>query len=115
VVAAELKGLKEGVKSSDEDEVLLFKGSVRSTNRAKANAFGEHYASVSNIKIPRTHRSTKKEISKAFRAMGPDREEGDTITLQEVHAARDDINGKKAAGPDNLHPKLLKNLPGSAV
>ena len=44
---------------------------------------------------------------------GPVSEDGMSVTLDEVRAALNEMDGGKAAGPDGLNPRMLKRLPES--
>ena len=46
---------------------------------------------------------------------GPVSEDGMSVTLDEVRAALNEMDGGKAAGPDGLHPRMLKRLPESMI
>ena len=46
---------------------------------------------------------------------GPVSEDGGSVTLDEVRTALNEMDGGKAAGPDGLHPRMLKRLPESMI
>ena len=107
-----LKSLKGGKTKNDADRILLYRGKGHVSKRSKANAFVAEYASVSKIHIPKEYSTAKKKIANRMRQMkGVPKEEEQTIRLKELKEAIDDMDGSKAAGPDMIHPRLLKNLP----
>ena len=84
------------------------------TDRAKANAFVSMYERVSRVHVPRGRRM-KAHVNSILRSPGPEPEDSSPITLAEVQLALDEMAGGKAAGPDGIHPRLLKMLPTEAL
>ena len=84
------------------------------TARAKANAFVSMYERVSRVSVPRGRRM-KARVNSILRSPGPEPEDSAPITVAEVQLALDEMVGGKAAGPDGLHPRLLKMLPAEAL
>lgn len=111
-----LKCLKGCNGKTDKDAILVYDGKGYISRKSKANAFIKEYAKVSNVKIPKEYGNTKKLIARKMRATkGAIREEEQDISQNEVIAALNDMKGNKAAGPDHIHPRLLKYLPTKAV
>ena len=107
-----LKKLKNREAKKDEGSVLKHRGKGYADDKAKANAFATEYSMISKLKVPKERRQTKKKTAKIFREREKEeREEDGGITMQEMVKALDKMDSKKAAGPDDIHPKLLKNLP----
>ena len=50
-----------------------------------------------------------------LRAEGPQPEDSMPISIEEVEAALAAMDGGRAAGPDGVHPRLLKELPREAL
>ena len=95
-------------------EALIEGGRVLETDRQKAEGFVRVYEKVSRVKVPKGRRM-KARVNGELRKEGPEPEESAPITVEEVSAALKEMDGSKAAGPDGLHPRLLKNLPGVAL
>ena len=113
-VMRQLRGKKSPDKSG---EVLIHRGRGIAGGRAKANAFMEEYARVSRVRVPKglqVARSTKKEVAKTLRNYEP-REEDTELTLEEVQTALQRLDDRKASGPDDIHPRLLRMLPPEGV
>ena len=104
---------KEGEKR--EGEVLVHKGKGMVTPRAKAQAFVKEYAEVSRYKIPKSHRGMKRKVSEIKRGEGPEDEQSSVLSLEEVMEGLRVMDERKAAGPDDIHPRLLKRLPEVAI
>ena len=95
-------------------EMLRVGDRVLVTARAKANAFVSMYERVSRVPVPRGRR-LKASVNRILRSPGPEPEDSAPISLAEVRLALDEMAGSKAAGPDGLHPRLLKMLPSEAL
>ena len=81
---------------------------------AKSNAFVSMYERVSRVQVPRRRRM-KARVNGVLRSPGPEPEDSAPITLTEVKAALEEMAEGKAAGPDGLHPRLLRMLPAEAL
>jgi len=97
-------------------EALKYQGRLLLSDRAKANAFVKVYEKVSRVEVPKDRR-LKKELNERLRGMsvGPQRSDCLPVSLDEVYDALRDMDGCKAAGPDGLHPRMLKSLPDSMI
>ena len=95
-------------------EALLHDGRVLVSAKAKADAFVKVYEKVSRVHVPRESRM-KKRLNACLRSEGPEPEDSVPITLEEVEAALTALDGGRAAGPDGVHPRLLKELPKEAL
>ena len=87
------------------------------TDRQKAEGFCREYEEVSRIKVPKEKKGMKRKLNRTLRdARGElQSSQSSQLTLNEVLMALDDLDGAKAEGPDQLHPRLLKNLPKEAI
>jgi hypothetical protein len=103
---------REGEKK--EGEVLVHKGKGMVTPRAKAEAFVKEYAGVSRFEIPRSHRGMKMRVCDRKRSGVEDEQSGE-LSLGEVVEGLRAMDERKAAGPDDIHPRLLKRLPEVAI
>ena len=101
------KGGKRGEMLRDGERMVM-------SARAKANAFVKMYESVSRVKVPRGRRM-KARVNGVLRSPGPEPEDSAPITVSEVRAAWKCLAEGKAAGPDGLHPRLLRKLPEEAL
>jgi ribonuclease HI len=110
-----LNRLKERKSSGTGDSVLRHKGKGYSGNLAKANAFAREYASVSTLKIPKADRGLKVQVCKRLRRPAPGGEDGLPFTLREIEEALTQVKEGKAAGPDFIHPRLLRKLPPAGI
>ena len=113
-----LKRLKgKGESGKDQDTVLVHEEKGYATDKAKANAFTKEYAKVSSLKIPSRGRQVKDEVNRELRRGKniPEEVEGREVRISEVKAALESIDGSKAAGPDFVHPRLLKELPEEGI
>ena len=93
---------------------MWYNGKELDTPKKKADAFVTEYEKVSRRKIPREAKM-KKKVNEWLRQEQSLMEESGEITLQEVEEALRGMDGSKVAGPDGLHPRLLKELPEVAV
>jgi ribonuclease HI len=114
-VLRQLRGKKPPDRSG---EMLVHRGRGIAGGRAKANAFVEEYARVSRVRVPKelqSARNTKKLVARHFREADVPTEEDAEITLEEVQAALQCLDERKASGPDEIHPRLLRMLPLEGV
>jgi ribonuclease HI len=110
-----VKGAKKGKGPGGRTGEMLRVGErMVVTARAKANAFVGMYERVSRVCVPRGRRM-KAIVNSILRSPGPEPEDSVAITLPEVRAALEEMAEGKAAGPDGLHPRLLKMLPVEAL
>ena len=95
--------------SSASNEALFHKGKTITTNRAKADAFAKHYASVSSLTFSKAERNEIREIKKKIHAPGPDIQV-QPFTKKELKAALRKMKRKGAPGCDDIPPAFLKEL-----
>jgi ribonuclease HI len=111
VVRGAKRGRERGGRSG---EMLRVGERVLVTARAKANAFVSMYERVSRVTVPRGRR-LKARLNSILRSPGPESEDSSPITVAEVKSALEEMAAGKAAGPDGLHPRLLRMLPVEAL
>ena len=105
---------KKGGSSGRQGEMLREGDRVLVSARAKANAFVKMYERVSRVRVPRGRR-LKARVNGALRSPGPEPGDSASITISEVRSALKSMAAGKAAGPDGLHPRLLRKLPDEAL
>ena len=107
-----MKSLNGSARAQDW-KTLVYKGREYVSDKAKASAFLQEYATVSGRKSDLTSRSTVREVrSGAHRLLGSLRQELEqAFTPEELAAAMKTVKAGKAGGPDGVAPDLLKHLP----
>jgi hypothetical protein len=93
---------------------LVHDGRVLVSARKKAEAFVKEYERVSRVRVPREFRM-KKMLNGCLRMEGPEREDSSPVTFEEVETTLAEMDGGRSAGPDGIHPRLLRNLPKEAL
>ena len=83
------------------------------SDKAKASAFIQEYATVSGRKSDRSSRRAVRELRSGVRRLlaSPRQELEQTFTPEELTAALKTVKAGKAGGPDGVAPDLLKHLP----
>ena len=110
-----VKGVKRGRGPGPRSgEMLRVGDKMLASAGAKADAFVKMYERVSRVTVPRERRM-KAIVNGILRSLGPEPEDSAAITLVEVQEALKEMDEGKAAGPDGLHPRLLKMLPVEAL
>ena len=110
-----INGIKRRMGPGNRNgEALESEGRNLTTAKEKAEGFIRAYEKVSRVKIPRG-RGMKKALNSRLRCAGPEQEESCPIELEEVKEALRLMEGNKSAGPDGVHPKLLRQLPEEAL
>ena len=110
-----VRGAKRSRASGRKDgEMLRVGDKLLVTARAKANEFVKVYERVSRVVVPRGRRM-KARVNGILRSPGPEPGDCAPITVSEVRAALENMAEGKAAGPDDLHPRLLRMLPDEAL
>ena len=95
--------------SSAPNEALCHKGKTLTTNKAKADVFAQHYASVSTLSFNKAERDEIRNIKKKIHAPGPDIQLP-PLTMQEMKAALRKMKRRGAPGCDDIPPAFLKEL-----
>ena len=102
-----------GPARAQDGKTLVYKGREYVSDKAKASAFIQEYATVSGQKSDRSSRRAVRELrSDVRRLLGSPRQELEqTFTPEELAAALKTVKAGKAGGPDGVAPDLLKHLP----
>ena len=95
--------------SSSPNEALCHKGKTITTNKAKADAFARHYASVSSLTFSKKERSEIRNTKRKIHAPGPD-PECKPLTMGEMNAALRKMRRRGAPGSDDIPPAFLMEL-----
>ena len=106
-----IRSLNGTPESNSPNEVMVHEGRKITSPTAKANAFVEHYANVSNLKFSKEDRVTNRLFRKRLDNLSDqDLEEIPPFTMAELKRAIKKMKPKGAPGPDNIPPSFLKNL-----
>jgi len=101
----------QGEGQTNADKALQTDNGTRITDRSKANAFRGEYARVSNPKILKCDRWAKKSNNTRLRQHSqPIMNISQPFTNIELNNSINSIDENKAAGPDQIHPKLIRHL-----
>ena len=109
---AVVKSLNGSARSLD-GKTLVYKGREYMSDKAKALAFIQEYATVSGRKSDRSSRRAVQELrSGVCKLLGSPRQELEqAFTPEELAADLKTVKAGKAGGPDGVAPDLLKHLP----
>jgi len=95
--------------SSAPNEALCHKGKTVTTNKAKADVFAKHYASVSTLSFNKAERDEIRHIKQKIHAPGPDIL-CQPLSMKEMKAALRKMKRRGAPGCDDIPPAFLKEL-----
>ena len=92
---------------------LVYKGHEYVSDKAKASAFIQEYATVSGRKSNRSSRRAVRELRSGVRRLigSPRQDHEQALTPEELATALKTVKAGKAGGPDGVAPDLLKHLP----
>ena len=109
---AVVKSLNWSARTQD-GKTLVRKGREYVSDKAKASAFIQEYATVSGLKSDRSSRRAVRDLrSDVRRLLGSPRQELEqACTPEELAAALKTVKVGKAGGQDGVAPDLLKHLP----
>ena len=109
---AVVKSLNGSARAQD-GKTLDYKGRENVSDKAKASAFIQEYATVSGRKSDWPSRKAVRELRSGVRRLlgSPRQELEQAFTPEELAAALKTIKARKAGGPDGVAPDLLKHLP----
>ena len=107
-----MKSLKGSARAQD-GKTLVYKGREYVSDKAKASAFIQEYATVSGRKSNRSSRRAVRELWSGVRRLlgSPRKELEQAFTPEELATALKTVKAGKAGGPDGVAPNLLKHLP----
>ena len=109
---AVVKSLNGSARAQD-GKTLVYKGREYVSDKAKASAFIQEYATVSGRKSDRLSRRAVRELRGGVRRLlgSPRQELEQAFTPEELATALKTVKAEKAGGPDSVAPDLLKHLP----
>ena len=109
---AVVKSLNGSARAQD-GKTLVYKSREYVSDKTKASAFIQEYATVSGRKSDRSSRRDVRELRSGVRRLlgSPRQELEQAFTPEELAAALKTIMARKAGGPDGVAPDLLKHLP----
>ena len=109
---AVVKSLNGSARAQD-GKTLVYKGREYVSDKAKASAFIQEYATVSGRKSDRSSRRAVRELRSGVRRLlgSPHQELQQAFTPEELEAALKTVKAGKAGGPDGVAPDLLIHLP----
>ena len=109
---AVVKSLNGSARAQDGKN-LVYKGREYVSDKAKASAFIQEYATASGRKSDRSSRRAVQELRSGVRRLlgSPRQELEQTFIPEELAASLKTVNAGKAGGPDGVTPDLLKHLP----
>ena len=109
---AVVKSLNGSARAQDW-KTLVYKGSEYVSDKAKAPAFIQEYATVSGRKSDRSSRRAVRELRSGVRRLlgSPRQELEQAFTPEELVTAMKTVKAGKAGGLDGMAPDLLKHLP----
>ena len=101
------------VGAGQDGKTLVYKGREYVSDKAKASAFIQEYATVSGRKSDRSSRRAVRELRSGVRRLlgSPRQELEQAFTPDELAAALKTDKTGKAGGPDGMAPDILKHLP----
>ena len=109
---AAVKSLNGSARAQDW-KILVYKGRVYESDKAKASTFMQECATVSGRKSDRSSRRAVRELQSGVRRQlgSPHQEIEQAFTPEKIGDRPEDRQGGKAGGPDGVAPDLLKHLP----
>ena len=109
---AVVKSLNGSARAKD-GKTIVYKGREYVSDKAKASAFIQEYATVSGRKSDRSSRRAVRELRSGVRRLlgSPRQELEQAFAPDELAAALKTVKAGKAGGPDGVVPDLLKHLP----
>ena len=109
---AVVKSLNGSARAQDGN-TLVYKGREYVSDKAKASAFIQEYATVSGRKSDRSSRRVVRELRRGVRRLlgSPSQELEQVSTPEELATALKTVKAGKAGGPDGVASDLLKHVP----
>ena len=102
-----------GSARAQDGKTLVYKGREYVSDKAKASAFIQKYATVSGRKSDRSSRRAVRELRSGVRSLlgSPRQNLEQAYAPEELAAALTTVKAGKADSPDGVAPDLLKHLP----
>ena len=103
---------QNGSARAQDGKTLVHKGYKYVSDKAKASAFIQEYATVSGRKSGRSSRRAVRELRSGVRRLlgSPRQELEQAFAPEELATAMKTIKAEKAGGQDGVAPDLLKHL-----
>ena len=105
-----IQGLNGTPDANSPNEAMSHNGRTITDSKSKANAFINHYARVSKLKMSQSDRDINRQFKKSIKVPSADDESCAPILMSELQSAIKKMKGKGATGPDNIPPSFLKSL-----
>ena len=107
-----VKSLNGSTRAQD-GKTIVYKGREYESDKAKASAFIQEYATVSGRKSDWLSRRAVRELRSGVRRLlgSPRQELQQAFTPEELDTALKTVKAGKAGGPDGVAPDLHKHLP----
>ena len=103
-----IKSISGSASASPSGEVMVHKGRRLTSNRAKANVFSSHYASVSRLIFTKEERNINRDAKKMLRSgissSSVDDQACRPFTMPELKKAIARMRARGAPGPDDIPP-----------
>ena len=109
-----MKNLDGGTTKTNK-KAIVYNGTTRTADRQKANAFIHYYKNISKCQLNKQEKRIKKKLNQELRKRQPSNEYTKEFNMQELITALHRINGNKAGGPDQVHPRMLHRLGPEAL
>ena len=101
----------EGASRAERGKAMHYNGTLRVTNRQKAEAFIAEYAKNSKLTLGKEDRWVKQKMNETLRSREDENDDVKSdFSLREMKATIASTDPTKAAGPDGIHPRLLRYL-----
>ena len=110
-----IRSLGGGKDASAPNEAIQYEGRTLTDDKQKANGFLTAYAAKSKLKIAKPDRLLRSQVNAAIAAPTAPPPSCQDITKEEITTAISTMKIDGAAGPDDIHPRFLKNLPPIAI
>ena len=105
-----IQGLKGTPDANSLNEAMSHNGRSIADIKSKANDYTNHYARVSKPNMSQSDRDTNRQFKKSVKVPSADDESCTPLLMSELQSAIKKMEGKGAAGPDNIPPSFLKSL-----
>ena len=105
-----IRSLNGSASNNAPNQTLNVKGKTLSSNQKKADAFVEHYAEVSSLKLSKEDRAERRALKKRLQTPTVDDESAAPFTMEDLEKALAAMRVKGAPGPDDIPPSFLKAL-----
>jgi ribonuclease HI len=105
-----IKSLNGSPTSNSPNEAIKVNGKLLTSSKKKADAFMNHYAEVSSLKLSKEDRAERRRMKQLLQKASVDGASGKPFTMRELDRALSKMKTKGAPGPDEIPPSFLKAL-----